>query len=526
MAQAGFAADNVRDFAPFGLSPPAVTVELSTTLASDPTRVLRIGKSVPDRPDRVYVCQGDQDDVVLVDGKAVSEIPQSVNALRSQQVADINPASVTDIQVQTEDLNFTLKKNPAGWELTSPQQETADNFKVQSFLSRISSIQTSEFFEPERIRDPGLSPPAMTIKVWQPSGPVSGTSAGADQPALDLKIGRYDAASKAVYARLENDDVILVLPDAILADLPKNKFAFRDHTVLKLNPAEISKLTITRAGRTDLLEPEKGGEPNRWRMKKPVESPADTRSVTAALAVLSSLRAEDIITDSKQDEKQFGLDKPLLEIAWESDRVHSLKLGSVIPRTATYYATLDDQPYVFTLKAETLKPFEAEFRDHLVMSFPLAKAERMVLNWGWPKRTVAIRHREPSPKGQLEWVDEPGADARWNRHLGSRALVKALSHLETLHYLQYGGEIPAHTGLHRPRLVVKVELGKDEPARTLRIGHSINGAMVFAADGTGNSGPVFLLPARSWDTLIKSGERYGPFPDNVFAPARQPAIDR
>ncbi len=85
----GFVADGVSDFAPFGLAPPAVTVELFTTLASDPPLVLHIGKPDPNRPDRVYVRQGDQDDVVLVDGKALGEIPETVTALRSQQVADI-----------------------------------------------------------------------------------------------------------------------------------------------------------------------------------------------------------------------------------------------------------------------------------------------------------------------------------------------------------------------------------------------------------------------------------------------------
>jgi hypothetical protein len=517
----GFCADNVRDFAPFGLAPPAVTVELTTTRASDPPLVLEVGKTVPGHPDRVYVRQADQDDVVMVDGKALSEIPQSALSLRSRQIADIDPAIVTDIQIQTKDLTFALTKDATGWELTSPTREKADTIVARSFLNKLSALETSEFFEPKRIRDSGLSPPEMTIKIWQRAPGAAGAAAQPGPPAFDLRIGRYDAVRKSVFAQLENDEVILVLPDSILSALPKNSLAFRDHTVLKLSPAEVRKLTITRAGRTEELEPGSTGEPNRWRMKKPVAGPGDTRSITAALAVLSELRAEDIVLDSKRDLKQLGLDKPLLEIAWESDRARRLKVGAVVPHSSSYYATLDDQPYVFTLPGATLKPFEAEFRDHVVMTFPPALAERVVLHWGWPKRTVAIRHRAASPAGQLEWVDEPGFDAKGIDVSGIGPLVKALSHLETLRYLQYEGAIPAHTGLLRPRLVVEVELGKDESARKLRIGHTANGAVVFAAEGTADSGPVFVLPARSWDTLISSGERYPPFPKNVFAPTRQ-----
>ena len=169
----------------------------------------------------------------------------------------------------------------------------------------------------------------------------------------------------------------------------------------------------------------------------------------------------------REPAKQFGLDQPLLEIGWESDRTHRLKVGAQVPRTAAYYAAVEDQPYVFTLRAEVLKPFEAEFRDHVVMSFPLAKAERIILRWGWPKRTVAIRHRTPTAKGQPEWVDEPGSDAKGVDLSGASALVQALSHLETIRYVQYSGDIPPLTGLTRPRLVVEVNLGPDAPPRVL-----------------------------------------------------------
>ncbi len=234
----------------------------------------------------------------------------------------------------------------------------------------------------------------------------------------------------------------MVLPDTILADLPKNRWAFRDHTILKLGPADVRKLTITRAGTTEILEPDESGAPNRWRMKKPVDAAADTRSVTRRSPRYRACAERASSPIRKRDVKPYGLDNPLLEIAWDSDRPSRLKLGASIPRTANYYAALDDEPYIFTLKGESLKPFEAEFHDRVVMSFPLAKAERIVMNWGWPKRTVAIRHRVPSPKGQLEWVDEPGADAAGIDISGAGALVKALSHMETIRYLQYDGLIP------------------------------------------------------------------------------------
>ena len=100
---------------------PAVTVELTTTRPSEGPLVLHVGKPVPDHPDRVYVRQGDQDDVVIVDAKALSEVPTSAVALRSQQVADIEPAAVTRIEIQARDDTFALARSQKGWELTAPR---------------------------------------------------------------------------------------------------------------------------------------------------------------------------------------------------------------------------------------------------------------------------------------------------------------------------------------------------------------------------------------------------------------------
>ena len=515
----GFVADNVRDFAPYGLSPPAVTIELATARASEGPLVLQVGKPVPDRADRVYVRQGDQDDVVIVDAKALSEIPQTAIALRSQKVADLNPAAVTAIEIRTRAQTFALKKRSNDWELTAPRQEKADSIAAHLFLQRLESLQTSEFLEPTKVRRPDVDPPVITIKIWQSALSPSATKPSSDKPALDLRIGRFDAATKSIFAQLANDDVILALPDNLLEVLPRNEYAFRDRTILTLNPVDIRKLIITRAGRTDELVPSATGEPNHWRMLRPIDAPADTRSVTQAISVLANLRADDYIAGSQRSTAEFGLDRPLLDVRWETDRAHHLKVGAQVRRAAAYYAVVDDQPSVFTLKAETLKPFEAEFRDHLVMSFPLAKAERILLRWGWPRRTVAIRRRTETAKGQPEWVSEPGSDAGGIDLSRATALVTALSHLETSRYAQYSGDIEPFTGLTRPRLTIEVKLGPDEEPRVLRIGDPTVDGQVLAAEGSARSGPVFLLPAPSWNALIESGERFEPLPENVFAPA-------
>ena len=513
----GFVADNVRDFAPYGLDSPAVAIELTSNQRNELPLILQIGKPVPGHADRVYVRQGGQDDVVIVDAKALSEIPRTATALRSQRVTEIEPVLATRIDIQTKARTFSLRKEANGWSLSEPRSEKADNLMVQSFLTKLDELQTSEFLEPNQVRNPEVDPPLITIKIWQAAPGRIAAESGADHPVLTLRLGRYDALRKTIYARLENDKVILALPDTLVEALPKNPFSYRDRSINTLKLETVKRLIISRAGRTDELEPSQGGEPNKWRMKRPIDAPADTTSVTQALAVLANLRAEDFVSDSIGVGTAYGLDRPAIEIAWETDMAGRLKIGANVPKTSTFYAALDDRPYVFTLSNELVGRFEAEFRDHHVMSFPASRAERVVLRW--PNRMLAIRRRAQLSKGQPEWVDEPNSDARGIDLSSTGALVNGMADLQTTRFTQYEGQIPSYTGLLRPRLVVEVSLGRDEPPRILRIGDSVND-VVFAAEGTARTGPVFFLPAKAWDALIKSGERFDSLPANVFAPAR------
>ena len=166
----GYVADDVKDPAAFGLDRPAITVELKTTRGDAPL-VLDIGKTVPDEPERVYLRQGGQDDVVAVDARALSEIPENAVALSSQQIAEIVPAAVTEFEIGTSRGDvFKLKKDRGGWDLISPRKERADTQAVQQFLGHIDDLQTSEFLEPKVVPNPMLDPPVMRIRIRQAAG--------------------------------------------------------------------------------------------------------------------------------------------------------------------------------------------------------------------------------------------------------------------------------------------------------------------------------------------------------------------
>ncbi len=304
----------------------------------------------------------------------------------------------------------------------------------------------------------------------------------------------------------------------LLDVLPKNPYSFSDRTLITLDPTTIRKLSIRRGARIDEFEPDKTGEPNAWRMLAPVQAQADTASIMQMLSGLAHIRVEDFLSVPSREWKRLGLDRPAIEVSWESEGTHRLKIGDAVPKSLNYFASLDGQPLIFLLAGSTVRLFEAEFHDRRVMSFPPSRAQRVLLRW--PNRTVALRRRSPRElkRGQVEWVPETGTEADGIDLSRISDLVRMMSQLRTTRFLQYDGELPIAARLSHPRFRVEIGLGSKDPHQILRIGVAADNTNVCATVGADDAGPVFLLHAPPWIELIRSGDRYEPIPDNPFAP--------
>ncbi|MGC8638330.1 MAG: DUF4340 domain-containing protein [Isosphaeraceae bacterium] len=542
----GFVADNAKDLAPYGLAPADATIELYTADQADTPLVLEVGKKPADHPDRVYVRRGDQDDVVMVADRFLPEIPKDSITLRAQDVTDIVPAAVSKIEIKALNTTFALVHQSDGWTLRSPHEENADAALVQKLLIALDGLKTSEFLPPAKVIRPSLSPPVWDLKVWQSrSNSRSATenaakSGSSDEvPVLALRIGRHDALRKTVYGQVEGDSVILALPDSLLDVLPRNTYAFRDRLVLSVSPTSVSKLTVIRPGVRTVLEPDRSAQrPNRWRMVEPSKAPADNAATTQVLALLSDLRADELVAELTGDGKPFGLDHPSIVASWilgttqgqtsspdvkskpaapasSSHSAGTLKIGKPVPgKPGTFFAMVEGQPFVFSLGTVAVQALEAEFHDTHVVSLPPDSIRRLVFRV--PGRTLAFVRAAHPTGSPADWSPEPGTDASGVDLSRFHDLVVHLSQLRTTRYFQYDGPFPVSAGLDRPRLVLEFHT-VDGKSRIVRFG-ATTGSMIFAATGTGNSGSIFLLPAVAWNALIQSFTSGQELPQNVFAP--------
>jgi hypothetical protein len=541
---AGFVANDVkdRDAATYGLDHPLMTVELRPGLGTGKPQTLIVGKAAEEKSSRHYARTRDQDDVVLIDTRDFRDLGVDLKELRSRKVAELSDARVEFVRIEAFGRTFDIARAASGWEQLRPTRETADTAAVRNLLKQLGEAQTSEFLDPATISTAGIDPPRMTVSVWQASlqaHPALLLDAPPKSPPRTvLQVGAVDAYRKVIYVRLEGDRFLLAIPESFADALPRSPLAFHDRTVLSLSPAQIHRLSIHRDGMDyDLVAPTEAGKSTRWQMVRPVDARADEEAVTKVILLLSSLRAEEYVTDQAGDGKAFGLHSPRLTVAWTMPAENTpagrkektqrkegenrpttgtLRIGARLPQSDLWYASVDGNPAVFTLSAQTIGVLGAEFHTHRVLAFPAGSVRLLVLRW--PGRTLTFTPQEALAGKPPRWV--PQDDAATAGFDASRlpTLVETLANLNTPRFLQYSGPIPALTGLDDPRLVIEAHL-TDGGTSFLRIGRTAD-QQTYATtlkDGE-RSGPVFILTGPAWPDLVRYVPGGATLPDDVFAP--------
>ena len=542
----GFVADGVRDGSRYGLDRPDLTLELA---GGPPDHEVRqkvlIGRTLPNRSDRAYARRADQDEVVLVNPKALADLGRNPNALRSHKVAAFDRGKANFLRVRIGGDAHDLALTTGGWVVAGREGETlktlgkADPALVQGLIAKLDALETADFLDPKTHPDAGLDAPAVTVKLWQAGTdteePRRDPVLPAGEPAFDLSLGRRDAAAKTVYARTAGDpSALLALPDNVLDAFPPGPLAYRDRSILAQDPFGFDRLVVKRAGIEVELRgpaiPHPGPDSfARWSLVKPVEAPADPDAVSRLAVLLSALRAEGLVAEGAKDLKPYGLDAPTLSVTW-ANRAGSrrprrtLSVGKEAPGgKKARYATVSGSPMVFTIAERAGEILDAEFHDRRVLEFPLERVRGLEL--GWPGRSIRLVPDPKSPAAPPAWLPAPGADASGLDLTRVNPLLESLARLTTPRFVQYDGPLPAAAGLEPPAFSARVFLEGEESPRVLRVGVSMppfrDQPTRVATPSAGPSGPVVLLTGPGWDPWAAppgSSPGGGELPGEVFAP--------
>ena len=250
----GFAADDAKDLAAYGLKEPLLTITL-TPRGSDPvSQTIAIGKPVPTsgvdetktRGVRYYARRDDQDDVVIVDAGILQNLGANPLDLHGKKVANVQPERVDAVRLTSDGATVVAAKRERGWERIEPP--------------RPGRRRGDRDHQEDRGR-PGERP----LRAGQGLGPAAreaaggdralaglrpearpGARVGADEGAADQAGGRPPRPGRGTVPRVAGDPVVMALPISFLEGLSFGGLAFRDRQVAAASPPRVERVTVIR----------------------------------------------------------------------------------------------------------------------------------------------------------------------------------------------------------------------------------------------------------------------------------------
>lgn len=222
------------DLAAFGLGDAARPVKVFPR-EGDPL-VLLIGGKAPLGTTKYVLRDGPSRRLATVSDFALSGFEPELLTLRDKRVARLEPDEVDALRVVEKGRTLVALARAAGeperaeWTLSEPVAGPGDRERIRRLVQDISFLRATGFVDP----------------------PVDEKATGLDAPELELEVAAgerrervvFARAGGKVYARVVGAEVAFEVPDRILADVPRDVFAYRWKRVFALDDARVARLDL------------------------------------------------------------------------------------------------------------------------------------------------------------------------------------------------------------------------------------------------------------------------------------------
>lgn len=277
---------------------------------------------------------------------------------------------------------------------------------------------------------------------------------------------------------------------------PADKDEKKKEKVFALAKAKVKELSLQPTD-GEAVTLRKDGD--KWKLSVPREVAADGNEVDSLLTTLENLETDEIVVESTNDLKQFGLEAPRNTVSVTQDGAAQpllLLLGDKTPDGGGVYAKTPEKPRVFTIasfqeSSFSKKPFDLRDRDLLKVKRDAVK----VLEITGPGESYAL---ERSDKGEWSFTRPIKTLAgRWSvdGFLGTLESLK----MESVATEDAGKDLKKY-GLDKPQRTVKLTLA-DGGYKILEIGGSPSDKKYLAREA--QSTLVAVIPSAVVDDLAK-----------------------
>jgi hypothetical protein len=262
-------------------------------------------------------------------------------------VGEFRPADINWVRIIRGSGDVVLERR-GEWELVEPWQAHAAQDRVVALVRQLANLQgTRRLDEANRkpLRVFGLEKASETVEF----------STSTDTHTLH--VGEASLSGADVYAQLDNQPGVLMLPDGLVGALNWTADEWRDHTVLNAAFASASGLHLV-AGSLKLTLSKTNGV---WRLAGSAPVAINQDSVVALLERVRLARVVRFISSpggAPDNISQYGLDRPRIRLtvtAGDGPSKESATLEIGAKNGVEYFARDIGRPFIFTVDAELYK---------------------------------------------------------------------------------------------------------------------------------------------------------------------------
>jgi hypothetical protein len=445
-----------KSLADFGLDKPAA--DLTLTLEGGKTLGLQLGAKNPTGV-WVYARERGKPAVFVLGESVLRDATRPVADFRDRTILAFDSKEVTGFEIVLPDETLAVEGAPRAWRITRPVALRADNETVSEFLDKLAGQKVREFVAeaPARRDVYGLERPVrVTIHSGRDKDRVSRT----------LLLGKVDSAKKGVYAMRAGEPSVMLIPEDVYTQVPKNVGVLRNKMLVEIDRDKVARLEIQSPRGTVTVAREDG----QWKIVAPEALPADQVEVGAVLSRLHDLRAQGFLGEDAAAVSRF-LPKPEVRVA-VTDQAGDTTTVVLAPSRETRggapsaYAAVAGKGPVLLVEAKLLGELSRSVNDlrdrRLLGTLEPRDVKRVRLQAGG--QTMVLER-----EGETKWrVLEPVKGAANGSKVDD--LLFTLRALRWKEMVAPEGQEPARYGLDAPTLEVGLFRGDGGEIAAVQVG--------------------------------------------------------
>jgi len=348
----------------FGLSSPRAEIELTVEGRTMPVK-FAIGGLTPSKTG-VYVRSLDEDFIAVVAADSVEPLLAGPQAFLSRDLLTFVRDRAAKLEITAGGVARTLENKGGIWNFTAPLTGIADPAAVSTFMTALSNLRGRKVIA--AATDAGshglTGSDALRVSVWvnpppkpQPTTATESQPVEPPDPPVKYSVILAKSADNKVVAMLEGGQTIAEVDAKIFDDLSAELFNTR---VVVLQSDKVTGVTI---GGTHSLAFTKDGA--KWQLVGEASFPVDPAKMTLFVDAIRDLKAKRFVKYAGANLAEYGLDKPTLTVAVQSDtEPFELFVSERGPSEDTRFATSSSgRDRVFVIAKEDFDKLNKQAKD-------------------------------------------------------------------------------------------------------------------------------------------------------------------